>query len=275
MKKLLLFIVCLFILPICVSAEEYTISELEIKVDISSNYLVITRDNYKNNPGMEALGVTPEYMEQVFENYNVYLDAFDSVTGHEIFIIVNPVNGDYSEYSVEELEELIPTLESYYASLNGENIKTEVVNVNGVNYFKIDYAQGGYYLINYYLVSNNNGYNFQIQSKTPLTESEKASFHKIIESISFGYDEEVPPVAEDNDASSKDNLEDKKESEDQNGKLFTIIGASIGALVGTIISIICLSKKKNKNNKCSNCGNELNKDIKFCPNCGANIKKEG
>ena len=58
--------------------------------------------------------------------------------------------------------------------LNGENIKTEVVNVNGVNYFKIDYAQGGYYLINYYLVSNNNGYNFQIQSKTPLTESEKA-----------------------------------------------------------------------------------------------------
>ena len=268
MKKLLLFIMCLFILPICVNAEEYIISELEIKIDVPSNYLVITRDNYKNNSGMESLGVTPEYMEQVFKNYNAYLDAFDSVTGQEIFIIVNPVNGDYSEYSVEELEELITALESYYASLNGENIKIEVVNVNGINYFKIDYVQNGYYLINYYLVSNNNGYNFQIQSKTPLAESEKISFHKIIESISFDYEEEVPPVVEDNDVSSKDNSEEKKEDKDQSGKLFTIIGASIGVLIGTVISIIGLSKKKNKNKKCSNCGNELNTNVKFCPNCG-------
>ena len=265
MKKILLFIICLFILPIYVNAEEYTISDLGIKIDIPSNYLVITRDNYKNNPEMEAMGVKPEYMEQVFQTYNAYLDAFDSLTGKEIFVIVNPVNADYSNYSTEELKGAIPTLEEHYKSIGGENVKVEVISINGLNYFKIDYTQGGYYLLNYYLVSENKGYNFQVQSLKQLTETDKSEHHKIVESVSFGHTNEVPPTVEEDKEPVKENVED--EEEDNKDTIFIVIGASVGVLVGSIIGIVISSKKK-KSNKCQNCGTELNNDIKFCPNCG-------
>lgn len=267
MKKILLFIIGLFVLPICVSAEKYRISDLDLSIDVPDSYLVITRDNYKNNPEMDAYGVTPEYMEQVFTTYNAYLDAFDISTGKEIFIIVNPVNGDYSNYSKDVLEDLIPALESQYISLGATNIKIDIVNINGMNYFQVDYSQGGYYLVNYYLVYQNNGYNFQIQSSSILTDSDKNAYYNIVKTITFGEEEEdVPPTVDNEEPKQENNTNNKEDSED-NSNLFIIIGASAGVLLGVIIGLVVSANKK-KNNKCKNCGVELNKDIMFCPNCG-------
>lgn len=228
MKKLL-FIICLFILPICVSAKEYSISELDLDFDIPESYLVITRDNYKNNPEMEKLGITPEYMENVFYKNNIYLDALDSKTGKEVFIIVNPVNADYSNYTKKELESLIPSFESHYESLGGKNIVVDVVTVNGLNYFMIEYSQSSYYILNYYLVLDNNGYNFQVQSKKQLTQTDRNEHQKFMESIS------LKDVVE-GDVSTT--VEDNKDS------MFIIIGASVGVLVAVIIGIVVSSNKK-------------------------------
>lgn len=267
MKKILLLIICLFIFPFYVNAEEYRISELGIKINIPSNYVVVTRDNYKNNREMEVLGVTPEYMEQVFDSYNAYLDAFDLSIGKEIFIIVNSVPADYSNYSKSELEALLPTLKSHYESLGSSSVEVSVVELNGINYFMIDYYQGGYYLVNYYLVSQNKGYNFQIQSSTALTDADKADYRKIIETVSFGNDdaEENPPVIDDEEKTKVDDNKTGNTSKN-NSMLWIIIGASVGVFVGVIIGLIVSSKKKS--NKCLICGIELNKDIKFCPKCG-------
>ena len=86
MKKIL-FALLIFMMPIFVFAKEYSIKDINLKMEIDDNYWnVFTRDNYKDNELLKSLGVTNEYMENYFTQNNAYVDALPKNYGLDLVV---------------------------------------------------------------------------------------------------------------------------------------------------------------------------------------------
>ena len=64
MKKIL-FLIIFMLFPFMVIAKNYNVNDLNLQLDLSDDYIVLTRDNLDNNEGLEKLGITKEYMKEL------------------------------------------------------------------------------------------------------------------------------------------------------------------------------------------------------------------
>ena len=71
MKKIVF--ICLLFLPLLVFAKSYTIKDMTVSFD--SEWTVFTRDNIENNKELANVGLTTEYMEDLFKKNDIYIDA--------------------------------------------------------------------------------------------------------------------------------------------------------------------------------------------------------
>ena len=76
MKKKIfaMFALLLLFIPSFVFAKSYDVDEY-LKLDFDDNWYVFTKSNIKDNKELEELGVSEEYMENLFKSSNVVVDA--------------------------------------------------------------------------------------------------------------------------------------------------------------------------------------------------------
>ena len=81
-------LILLFSLSISAFAatDTYELPDLDIKVDISSDYTVITRDTPENSPIFSQLGMTKAALMAYFETSGIYLNAISNQYNEEIVV---------------------------------------------------------------------------------------------------------------------------------------------------------------------------------------------
>lgn len=225
MKRIMVFWLVL-LLPVFVLAKEYNISDINIKLDVNEDYIVLTRDNLKNNQDLGKLNVTEEYMKTVMENNNIYLDIIKNDLSYEILIVVpktTPLFNNLSEATDEELS----TLKKTIVKETGDNMP--IVYKNDYSYITVNYHDNnGYYNMNYYTVFNSRGYNIQLQKKSAITDADKADLNEIVDSITF--------------------IEESNNNGPYNYKII-ICGVLLGLIAGIITYIIGIKIIKKKSSK--------------------------
>ena len=225
MKKILLLIISLF--PFLVMAKDYDIKDINLKFNVSDEWMVFTRDNLDNNKDLEDLGLTKDDLLPSYKLQGIYFDGIkDSI---ELLVMVPNIKlevNNLSHYSENVVKETANEL--------GKKLNTDKV---GTYYAKHKFATVNYfdsktqlYIVNYYTVVNAKGYNFQIQKSTEITDEDIKSLEKIIDTVEI----ETLPGYE------KDETKEKSFSF-KNILIDALIGAAVGGLGALVLK---LTKKK-------------------------------
>jgi len=239
MKKLIIIFILLF--PIFVFGVEYHDSNINLTIDVD-NHMVFTRNNLKDNPNLEVLEATEEQMKNIMDQGSIYFDIIPKDLSYEILVIVPE-----EKILVNNLSN-VPT--SFINELGDElakrvGIDKSEVYKNKYVYVVRDYydSKSGYNIINYYTVVNAKGYNFQLQKGERITEEERNTFKKIIDSINIEILDEY-----------KDEREEVKKAIESDGKngldwQNILIKGLIGGAVGGLIGLFGFINKKRKLSK--------------------------
>ncbi len=227
--------------PFLIQAQEYEVSNLNLKVDINEDFIVFTRDNLEDNQALLDLDITKEYMESNMINNSIYLDIIKDDLSYEILVVV-PDKPTIFDNLKNASEEALSGLEDALAI----QTKAEVTNVSLGNniYVVLDYYDDNShnYIVNYYTVVNSKGYNFQMQKKSQFTLEEKEEFKEIINSVDI----------KDLNEGKEPKKEEKKPINNSKLNINTknmILGAIIGAVAGLITYLIIFIIKKRKSSK--------------------------
>lgn len=251
MKKKMFAMFALFLLfiPSFVFAESYDVDEY-LKLDFDDNWYVFTKSNIKDNKELEELGVSEEYMENLFKSSNVVVDAIlfeeDNNDTKEVFVRTTETKDLYNlnDNTDSYINEFADGFISSVKEQGIEVVNSNVYKSNNNTYVYLEYSDSNLNVIEYFTVVNGNGYAIQAQKPNSFTESEKDSFKEIIDKASF----KIVKQEKDDD--------NNKEQEKQNNKSSNyvtniIVGAVIGALVGALYGLIYtkIKAKKNKSEK--------------------------
>lgn len=236
MKKIS-FLIIIFLFPIFVFAKEYEVKDVDVKLSIDDDWYVFTRENLDDNNDLENFGVTKEYLTNLMNNNNIYIDAIPHGGGLEFFLVIpkkDMETNDMDSYSDNALE---PTIASFKEKFNTDKCS---IYKSKHKYIRVDYYDSNlkYYIINYYTIVDGKGYNFQLQKKSPINEEEMANLQKTIDTIEIGKVEEKNNTS--NETSTTKGFDYKK--------ILTkgVIGAVVGAIIGGLSVLITLIVKKKK-----------------------------
>lgn len=248
MKKvalfLAMFILCSAILcPITAYARSYSVGETDMNIEIDDTaWYVFTRNNLMDNPELDDLGVSYDYMYDLMYDNGIYLDAVilysDSDEYLELFLRKTEMDDvtNLSEYSDTEVEELAEALAEKYNTSYYWLYKTQY------KYLKVEYVQSGYHVMEYITVFDNEGYTLTFQTETPFSEWEYEEMDSIIDSISFGKSISKPAVKK---PTTEPTVVEEVEEAEENPYLDKFIEGTVIALifVGTPL-LYKLGKKK-------------------------------
>ena len=230
MKKMLLFIISLF--PIFVWAKEYDIKDINLKLNVSDDWTVFTRDNLDNNEELKSLGLTKELLLPSYEKQGIYFDGINNDV--ELLVIIPDIKLDVNNLSHFDNDVLKDTGKELAKKVGTDKYSTYTAKHKFavINYF--DKATN-LYIVNYYTVANAKGYNFQIQKATEINSDDIKKLENVVDTVEI---EELPGF--------------EKEKEEYTKKTFSfkniLIGALIGAVVGGLSSLVLkLTKKKSSN----------------------------
>lgn len=239
MKKILLLLL-LFVIPISVSAKEYSAVDLTIDFD-DSKWYVFTRDNIKDNEELKELGITYEYMNSFFLSNYAYLDAaivYENPSDTlESFVMIKDSNLErnlhtYTENDIKDLENEL--IKNYNVFEHG------IYSFNDYKYVYMVYEDNGLNIIDYYTSINGKMYTIKLQKQNKFTSEEKELMKSIVNTISFKLDPKYEKHVKTN------------KSEGINYKeiiITTIIGGIVGGIIGGVIGLINRSKKAKKEDK--------------------------
>ena len=236
LSALIIAMCVIFALSVNVFAQTYELSGTDLQVRVDDTYwYVFTRDNIVNNAELEELGISYEYMYNVFHNNAVYMDAiliYDNGEFTELFIRKKTLDGsivNLSNYEDDKVMELASSLAERQGATDYS------VYTNNYKFARSEYIDSslGYYICEFVTVVNKDNYTLTFQSTSKFDEWEYEQIEDIVNSIVFDVDTTL------------------KEPENtpfwENVLKNTLGGALIGGAAGGVISFF--SKKKRKARK--------------------------
>lgn len=197
MKKL---ICCLLVLAIIFSfaftgaawAEEASpveietqFGKLELVID-ESRWDVLTRDNLKDNPTLESMGLDPDEEAKFYAENSIYADAIlfysNSNAYLEMIVIEKELkqNYDFSRFSDKMLEDVAKAVGKEKDGQAGV-----FSGSNGLKFVYCEYKGEGLYVREYYTGMGESRLNFQFQSNEPFIDEEYEEMEKIMSGIRF------------------------------------------------------------------------------------------
>ena len=243
MKKILvILIISVLILPKVVYGQTLKITDTDVTLDLDETvWTIFTRENINDKDRLDKFGLTYEYMNNVFQKNNAYLDAFtfwdeERTQTIELFVIMQKDSKvkNLNVYNDNEVEEIIKDI----AKEKEVNKYSVYKNDNSIfGYFESQ--DSGLYLVEYVTIINNMDYVFKFQSSYPYDKNMIDVTASIMDTVKFEY-----TITEEDKKNKNEIKEEKKDS------FWTrvFIGGTIGAIVGGISSlIVSLIKKKSKN----------------------------
>ena len=239
MKKVLCLLISLVLfIPVNIYGKNVDLSEINLTIDFNDDWYVFTRYNLDNNKDLETLGVTKDYMENFFNENEAYIDASPKELGTDFILRIKPVEdmNNLSNYPDDVVKEVAKEISKLVSS---EDYK--VYNSGKNKYAVVKYYDEAskYNILTYYTVVNAQGYTFQIQKQSDITQTDETNMKTIMDSATFNvldkYKNESEDVQKELDKDTKKDLSFKN----------ILIYAGVGALIG-VISILLSNKKKNK-----------------------------
>ncbi len=235
MKRIMVFwLVLLF--PIIGFAKEYESKDINVKLDVNDEYIVITRDNVKNNKDLEKFNLTEEQMVTIMNNGSIYFDIVKNDISYEILVVVPEITLPIKDL-VDVNDEVLNTFKEEATKKVGAN--TSSLYRGKYNFIVVEYydKDTDCYIMNYYTVVNSKGYNIQLQKKTSITEDEKNSLKQIVDSVTFKDQTNTKEIVEEEVSNNTFDIK----------KLLLALG--IGLVAGIItygIGLIIIKKKSSK-----------------------------
>lgn len=239
MKKVLCLLISLVLfIPVNIYGKNVDLREINLTIDFNDDWYVFTRYNLDGNKDLETLGVTKDYMENFFNENEAYIDASPKELGTDFILRIKPVEdmNNLSNYPDDVVKEVAKEISKLVSS---EDYK--VYNNGKTKYAVVKYYDEAskYNILTYYTVVNAQGYTFQIQKQSDITQTDETNMKTIMDSATFNvldkYKNESEDVQKELDKDIKKDLSFKN----------ILIYAGVGALIG-IISILISNKKKNK-----------------------------
>ena len=232
MIKKILFTLILILLPFKTSAQTYNLEDLNLSIAFDDDWYVFTRQNIYGNTILKDYGLTEKYMENLFRNYDIYIDALPKDFELEFFLRLKNVNNvnNLSNYSDDVVSEIALEV--------GKEVNTSNYTTynNKYKYVVFTYQDKGFNILSYYTIVNRKGYTFSIQKPSEITEEDKQIMNNIIDSISFKIEEQYREESKTSHNIIDWNLVLKD----------ALIGGIVGGIIGGTIGLIkYLSKKKN------------------------------
>ena len=183
MKRIMVFWLVL-LLPIFTFAKEYEDKDINMKIEIDEEYIVLTRNNLDNNPGLEKLNLSKDYIFNLMMTNNIYFDIVKSDLSYEILVVVPKTKAMFDDIRTINDEEL-SLLKTIIVNETKDTVPT--VYKNNYPFIVVDYKdeKNGYNLINYYTLINSHGYNIQLQKKTNITKDDEYDLMEIVDGIEF------------------------------------------------------------------------------------------
>ena len=227
MKKVLLFVLLMFV-PIVGDATTFELKNTDMDITIDeSEWYVFTPDNILDNPELEELGLTYEYMLESFQNNQAYLDAilfyYDSEDYIELFV---------RKVALEDIRNLVnyddDFIERFGQALADEQKANYEIYRTNYPFVLLDYQDQGFYLQEYYTIVNGNGYTITAQKPNAFSREDKARVEKIVDSVSFEVDL---------------SLKEPNSKETNKEVNYIIIGVASVALVVVILVVVIKNKK--------------------------------
>lgn len=218
MKKLMGFLfITLF--PIFIFAKELEITDLNMNLSVNDNDIILSIDNLENNKDLEKLGISKETMENIMINNNIYLDVIKADASYEILVIVPQTNVSIVNLTKKD-DVFIENLRQEVVGETGAEISS--IYKNNYKFIMVDYydKDTGCYAVNYYTVVNSKGYNFQLQKRSKITDSDKNDLKEIVDSVKFKV------------------IEEKKEEIKEEKKEFNYMNLVYGAILGLMAGVI-------------------------------------
>jgi len=236
---LLSAVFCLAVfLPTTTYAKTYSLSDTDMSISVDdTSWYVFTRDNIKNNPELEELGVTYETMYDILHDNEAYMDAilyYEDGDYIEFFVRKRPLDTGIVNLSNYEDSEVLELAKELAKKQGAEEYS---VYENQYKFAKLEYFDSnyGYYICEYVTCVNKDNYTLTFQSTSPFTEWEYDEMKKIVDSAQFDVD---TSLKEPKTTSFFDSVVGK-----------TIGGAVVGGAVGAVVAIV--NKKKKKSSEAS------------------------
>ena len=238
MKKVLCLLISLVLfIPVNIYGKNVDLSEINLTIDFNDDWYVFTRYNLDGNKDLETLGVTKAYMENFFNENEAYIDASPKELGTDFILRIKPVEdmNNLSNYPDDVVKEVAKEISKLVSS---EDYK--VYNNGKTKYAIVRYYDetSKYNVLAYYTVVNAQGYTFQIQKQSDITQTDETNMKTIMDSATFNVLDKYKNESEDV----------QKELDNVGKKDFNIknilIYAGVGALIGIIATVI--STRNNK-----------------------------
>lgn len=232
MKKVLCLLISLVLfIPVNIYGKNVDLSEINLTIDFNDDWYVFTRYNLDGNKDLETLGVTKDYMENFFNENEAYIDASPKELGTDFILRIKPVEdmNNLSNYPDDVVKEVAKEISKLVSS---EDYK--VYNNGKTKYAVVKYYDEAskYNILTYYTVVNAQGYTFQIQKQSDITQTDETNMKTIMDSATFNVLDKYKNESEDV----------QKELDNVGKKDFNIknilIYAGVGALIGIIATVI-------------------------------------
>ncbi|MBQ2661919.1 MAG: hypothetical protein IJF80_04605 [Clostridia bacterium] len=242
MKRSILFlltvILCVIsLLPTSAYAKTYTLADTDISLSIDeTSWYVFTRENIKDNKELAEFEITYEYMNELFLQNKVYMDAvlcFEDGNYIELFVRKNPVDSGMVNLSNYEYDDVSEIAKAFAEQLGSEKYS---VYENNYKFARLDYFDStlNFHLCEFITVVNKESYTFTFQATSQFTDWDYKEIESIVNSIHFDVDTSLK--------------EKKTDSFWGNVLTKTVIGAAVGGITGAIIAAVNKNKKKRSEN---------------------------
>jgi len=230
-KFLSIIFMAILIFPMVANAQRYYPEGTDLSINIDdTTWYVFTRDNLLNNPELDELGITYDYLYNFMHNNYVYLDSilFYNDSNDYIELLIRKKNIDkiinLSNYSNKEVMEFAKKL------ADKQNSKFYDIYETDYKYVYLKYQDKGYYLVEYYTIVNKEGYTITAQKSSPFTDDEIIEVENLINRIDFDIDT---------------SLKEPSKSFNNIWK-HAIISGITGAIISGVVALISKKNKKKR-----------------------------
>ena len=228
MKKILLVMVLLVLVPLNVFATTFELDDIDMNITFDESvWYVFTPDNILNNPELDELGISYDYMNAAFQNNHAYVNAilFYQDTDDYIEIFVRRSEVDFDDLTLSNISF---ARELGSALAEEQNASYEIYQGDYI-FIQLDYIDQGLYLNEYYTIQNGYAYTLTAQKPYSFDSYDEGVVQDIVDSI-FIEGAEALDV----------------ENEDNNYFVFIIVGVLALILAGAVVLGIVLVVKSRK-----------------------------
>lgn len=192
-------IICLVVLLVAVlgpavyaDSDTYSIPELDMQVDIPSQFYVITRNSTENDSVFTDLNLSYNTVMTYCQQNNIYLDAVVADLQEELVITMTESQiSDFNALSDASLEYMTEVMIEEIESHGVTMLNYEICANDQVKFVKMytQYTAQSAYSLTYYTTVDFKAINFTLQSHAgQITDTQEAYMDTIIKSVRFGSD---------------------------------------------------------------------------------------